>query len=497
MATTGRRIRRPPITPTAAAWLSALLPGWGQVRQGRLPAARPYLRVALILGVVGLLSLAAGPAEIAKWLADPGHLLLLLLANVVIAALRTMAAWEAWRGGGGSLRRAGLVAVLAFVLIPHAALGWGQVRTYNFLTTVFSGGGLTPEFALGGSTSTSAATPGTEGTATTATTVAPTTTTTVPWEGRGRLNLMLLGADSGVGRSGIRTDTMIVASINLVDGDIAMFGFPRNLTNLRFPDGTDFTAYSHILNEVYPFGLDNPDRYPGSSNPGAAALSDMLEGITGIDIDYYVMVNLQAFVDIVNALGGVEIFIPRTIVDDNYPLEDGTFTSITIEEGVQSLDGTEALAYVRSRNDSNDYDRMGRQRCFLAAMAAQADPTSILTSLPSLLDTIQNNVATDLPVSALPSLIELLPDVKPTEALVIGFGPPDWISGRDGGYPIPDVTKIQSAVALAIEDPAQARLDFGVEEAGDACGYGDDPTSAPTTTTAPTPTTTGSTITEP
>ncbi|HKX74339.1 MAG TPA: LCP family protein [Acidimicrobiia bacterium] len=487
MATTGRRIRRPPITPTAAAWLSAVLPGWGQLRQGRLPAARPFLRVVLIAAVIVVLAVAAGPAEIAKWLADPSHLLLLLGANILVAALRTLAAWEAWRGGGGSMKRAGLVAVLAFVLIPHAALGWGQVRTYNFLTTVFSGGGITPSFALGGTTtSTTEGETGTSQSPTTVTTIPTTTTTTVPWEGRERLTLMLLGADSGVGRRGIRTDTMIVASIDLQEGDIAMFGFPRNLTNLTFPDGTAFTAYSHILNEVYPFGLDNPDRYPGNPNPGAAALDEMLEGMTGIDIDYYVLVNLQAFVDIVNSLGGVEIYVPRTIVDDNYPLEDGTFTEITIEAGVQSLDGTEALAYVRSRNDSDDYDRMGRQRCFLAAMAAQADPASILTSLPSLLNSIQDNVATDIPVAALPSLIELLPKVKPTEALVLGFGPPDWISGRDGGYPIPDVAKIQAAVALAIEDPDQARLEYGIEEAGDACGYGDDPTSAPTTTTTTT-----------
>lgn len=491
MAATGRRIRRPHITPTSAAFLSALLPGLGQVRQGRLPAARPYLRVALLLGVVVILALAAGPTDIAKWLADPAHLLILLAANVLVAAIRSSAAWEAWRGGGGSLRKIGVIAVLAFVLVPHVAVGWGQLRTYNFLTTVFSGGGLTPDFALGGTTTnTDSAGPGE--TTTTATTIPTTTTTKVPWEGRGRLNLMLLGADSGTGRTGIRTDSMIIASIDLVDGDIAMFGFPRNLIDLEFPDGTKFTAYSRILNEVYPYGLDNPDRYP-SSNPGAAALKDMLQGMTGIELDYYVLVNLQAFVDIVNALGGVTIYVNRTIVDEEYPVEDGTFTELRIEQGVNEMDGTTALAYVRSRHDSTDYDRMARQRCFLSAMAAQADVGTILTSLPSLLDAIQENVATDIPVSDLPALVELVGKVKPTEALVIGFGPPDWITGRINGYPIPDVSKIRNAVALAIDDPAEARIQFGVEEAGDACGFGDDPTSAPTTTTTTSTTTTTTT----
>jgi len=493
MASTGRRVRRPLITPTLAAFLSALLPGLGQVRQGRLRAARPYLRIALLLAVVVLLALTAGLTDIAKWLADPAHLLILLVANIMIAVLRTAAVWEAWRGGGGSLRKIGVVAILIFVLVPHVAVGWGQVRTYGFLTTVFSGGGTTPDFALGGSTSTTGTLAPGE-TTTTVTTIPTTTTTTVPWEGRGRLNLMLLGADSGTGRTGIRTDTMIIASIDLTDGDIAMFGFPRNLIDLKFPDGTEFTAYSRILNEVYPYGLDNPDRYP-VSNPGAAALKDMLQGMTGIQIDHYVLINLQAFVDIVNALGGVTIYVNRTIVDEEYPLEDGTFTELRIEQGVNEMDGTEALAYVRSRHDSTDYDRMSRQRCFLSAMAAQADVGTILTSLPRLLDAIQANVATDIPLAALPALVELVGVVKPTDALVIGFGPPDWITGRIDGYPIPDVPKIREAVALAISDPEQARTQFGIEEAGDACGFGDDPTVAPTTTTTTTSSTSTTTTT--
>jgi hypothetical protein len=98
-------------------------------------------------------------------------------------------------------------------------------------------------------------------------------------------------------------------------------------------------------------------------------------------------------------------------------------------------------------------------------------------------------------VSDLPALVELVGKVKPTEALVIGFGPPDWITGRINGYPIPDVSKIRNAVALAIDDPAEARIQFGVEEAGDACGFGDDPTSAPTTTSTTTTTTTTPTTT--
>jgi hypothetical protein len=126
---------------------------------------------------------------------------------------------------------------------------------------------------------------------------------------------------------------------------------------------------------------------------------------------------------------------------------------------------------------------MARQRCFLTAVADQADVGSLITALPALVPVIEENVQTDIPLSALPNLIELGGIVKASEALVVGFGPPDWITGRtEQRYPIPDLDKIHTAVQLSIDDPEEARVVYGLKEAGDACGYGQDSTNGPEAT---------------
>ncbi len=486
----GRRIR---ISPVAAAVRSAVIPGWGQLAEGRARAALWMFRVVVVVATALAAAAVVGPSQLARWLVNPRVLLGLLAFNLALGAFRLFAVWDAWRGAGGAARSAILGILLVFVALPHVAMGWGQVRTYTVLTSVFGGDDAARAAEVGGPTGTTAAPPPGTGAAseTSTTTTRPTTTTTtVPWQGRERLTVLLLGGDAGPGRRGIRTDTMILVSIDLTDGDVALFGFPRNLKKLRFPDGTEFTAYSGILNEVYAYGLDRPDLFPGS-NPGASAIRTMIEGMTGIEIDYYVLVNLQAFVDVVDALGGVTMYIPEAVVDPIYPKEDGTTVAIRIESGVQHLSGTEALAYVRSRRQSNDYNRMGRQRCFLTALAAQVDVPSLLRGLPALLRTVEENVLTDIPVEALPDLIELAGAVDATDALVVGFGPPDWIVGRTSDrYPIPDVEKMRAAVQLAITDPEAARVEYGLTAAADACGFGEDPTTPPESTTTTSSTTT-------
>lgn len=491
-STRGRRRRARTLSPAVAALLSALVPGWGQYLQGRRRSAVLYLRGAVLLVTLLLLAVAAGPTQLAVWLVDPTVLLGLIVVNGVVALFRLAAVWDAGRGSRGAA--AGLVALVLVVLVavPHLALGWGQVRTYNFLTAVF---GEEPQAAPPSTTSAPTTTlPTTSDPGTSPTTTVPTTTTAppAPWQDDQRLNLLLLGGDAGVGRTGVRTDTVILASVGLERGDVALFGFPRNLSGLTFADGAPFTAYQGILNEVYLYGLDHPERFPGP-DPGAEALEEVIEGIAGVEVDYHVLVNLEAFVEVVDALGGVTMYVPERVVDPAYPKEDGTTVEIRIDQGVQTFDGTTALAYVRSRRLSSDYDRMARQRCFLTALAAQADVPSLLRALPTLFDIIQANVSTDIPLDALPDLIRLVGDVDATGALAVGLSPPDWNDGWVGtGYPVPDVPKIQEAVALALADPAAARERYGLEAAGESCGFGDDPTRPPTTTTTTAPATTTS-----
>ncbi|MDH3517525.1 MAG: LCP family protein, partial [Acidimicrobiia bacterium] len=151
-----------------------------------------------------------------------------------------------------------------------------------------------------------------------------------------------------------------------------------------------------------------------------------------------------------------------------YETDRNAAPGIYFPVGYQEFDGSDALAYVRTRRYSSDYSRMGRQRCVIAAMADQLDPASLLRGLPRLLSTFEENVDTDIPFDLLPDLIRLLGVVDMDNAIAVGFTPPDWTIGPNR----PDIPRIREAVALAITDPAAAVELFSIEVTGSSCGPG-------------------------
>ncbi len=411
---------------------------------------------------------ALDPIEFAAWAVRREVLLGMLGVNIAVGLFRMVAVVDAHAGGGGRPISIGLVAALLFVAVPHAGLGWVQVRSYEALTSVFQASPEPPPLV--------AATTSTSTTSTTiasssvvgsqppepTTTTAPETTTTVEAPGPSRLTVLLLGSDAGPYRSGVRTDTVMVVSLDTTTGDLAIFGLPRNLSGLAFPDGLEVPG---IFNTVYGFGAVRPDRFTGV-DPGASAMIEMSEHITGLDIDHYVMVDMLSFVDVVDALGGVTMYVPVAVFDELYETDRNAEPGINFPVGFHEFDGSDALAYVRTRRYSSDYSRMARQRCLVAAMADQLEPAGLLRGLPKLLTTFQENVDTDIPFDALPDLIRLLGVVDMENAIAVGFTPPDWTIGGTR----PDIPKIREAVQLAITDPAAAVELFGVEETGSSCG---------------------------
>jgi LCP family protein required for cell wall assembly len=323
-------------------------------------------------------------------------------------------------------------------------------------------------------------------TTSTSTTTVPTTTTTTLPEGfpaEGRVNILLMGGDSGVGRRGIRTDTMIVISIDPATGWIAMFGIPRNLWGLPLPPGHSAQGsfecgdcFGAIANEIYPWGLTRPDLF-GEENPGAAAAKDLLGYLLGIDIHYFALVDLAQFVEVIDAIGGVDIEVLYPIHDDEYPNVDGTYSVKDQAPGIYHMNGTQALYYARSRHATDDFNRMGRQRCVLQAVAQQSSPLALLGRF----DTIKESVLTDLPDSAILYLIDLLPEVNTDEIVSIRFMPDapefagtptsyiaDWTADR---YPIPNRDFIAQTVATALSlPPAEAIATLNLQPLAAVCG---------------------------
>src|SRR5215218_2226939 len=204
-----------------------------------------------------------------------------------------------------------------------------------------------------------------------------------PWT-----TILRLGTDEGPGNWGARTDTIILAAIQHGTGRAAAFGVPRNLAQV--PLGPKGTPFPEPINALY--------GRSGGGATGARNLKQAVAALLGIRVDYYALVNLLGFADLVDALGGVEILVKERLHDEvTRPAWGEPKPKIDVVPGHRyRFYGREALAYVRSRKDSSDYTRMARQRCFLSAMADQLEPVRALRNFGSLAKTIESNVHTDI-----------------------------------------------------------------------------------------------------
>ncbi len=470
---------------------------------GRTRRGLAMIAVTGTLVVGGAAFALSNTTALLEAVVQPKVLMGLFFGNILVLVLRVAASIDAYRLGaglsGGTLRdeAAGLLAVLStFILVaPHAYLGYVDLVAHRTLTSVFGGTTTTTATTSPGSGSTGSTDQGTGSTSAASTTTSTTTTTLPLWAGDERLNILLMGGDAGPGRHGIRTDTMIVVSIDPETGDTAMLQVPRNFGNMPLPPElhiNDCNCFSDISNAIYQYGQQHPELYPDAADPGAALIMASFQELLGIPIHYYALVDLNGFVDMVDALGGVTIYVPERVYDANYPHEDGSTEVIDIPVGEYHMDGHLALAYARSRHSSDDYNRMGRQRCVLEAMLEEADPVTMALHIGQLANAVTTYITTDIPIDQLPNLVKLMPKIDSSKIVSVRFIPPDYIAGyRPDRYSIPDIDKIQAAVNTVITlPPDEAMAALGIEPLTSTCGMPE-----PETTTTSSITTTSSTTT--
>jgi len=301
----------------------------------------------------------------------------------------------------------------------------------------------------------------------------------------GRYNVLLLGGDSGADRWGLRPDSITVASIDEETGRTVLFGLPRNMQNFPFREGSvmdeqfpeGFDCEDCYLNSLSTFAADNKQLFAEHDNPGVEATIEGVEGITGLDINYYAMVNLKGFRELVDAVGGVEMN-----VRDRIPI-GGVGAPITgyIEPGVKRLDGFETLWFARSRSGADDYSRMARQKCVMNAMLDQLSPQVVVTKFSQIAKASQEVVSTDLPASELDRFIALALKAKSQPLATVSFVPPLVNTAE------PDVKLIQERVQQAIdksqspEDGETVKADAGAKKKVRRPAAGAGAPSAPTT----------------
>lgn len=319
-----------------------------------------------------------------------------------------------------------------------------------------------------------------------------------PWAEQPTVNVLLLGGDGGEGREGVRPDTVILASVDTASGRTALLSLPRNLQRVPFPDDSP-------LHEIYPRGFTgpgdpnewllnaiyqnvpqmHPDVFEASSFPGADAMKWAVEGALGLDVDYFVLVNLEGFQQIVDALGGITIDVHyRVPIGTKLSTRTGRCTEALgwIEPGPdQRLDGFRALWYARARCGpppvTDDYNRMERQRCVIGAIIDEAQPMTLLRHYRRLAGALEDVFFTDIPQPLLPAFAELADRVQQSTVASLAFTD-DVITPAD-----PDYELVHSLAAEAIETPPATTTE-GMP--GDATTTEGPPTDAvPATSTSP------------
>ena len=277
----------------------------------------------------------------------------------------------------------------------------------------------------------------------------------------GRYNIMLLGGDAGADRTGLRPDSMTVVSIDAETGAATLIGLPRNMEKVPFVAGSPMAEkYPNgygvngcevdvcLLNSIYTeVELVSPEMYPNAvaegSLPGIEGMRDALEGITGLTIQYYGLIDMAGFSELIDALGGVTINVPVAV-----PIHtDDTFTTVLeyIGPGVVHMNGYYALWYARSRHDTSDYDRMARQRQIQEAIVEQANPANVLSKFQAIAAAGSQVVKTDIPQGTLGYFVELAGKTKSLPISSLELVPANDVVPED-----PDFGYIRELVAAAL-----------------------------------------------
>lgn len=315
----------------------------------------------------------------------------------------------------------------------------------------------------------------------------------------GRYNILLLGADSGSGRDGIRPDSIQLVSVDAKTGRAVTFGFARDMMNIVFEPGSVMAGLMPrgwtcgnecLLNGLHTWATDHADQFPPEvTDPGITAMREAVEALSGLEIHYYALVDLNGFRSLVDALGGLEITVMRRT-----PIGGGTSPIFDyIEPGTQRLDGYHALWYARSREGSSNYERMARQRCVMSAMVDQVDPRSLALRFGDIAAASTGVLRTDVPQSDLGKLAELAMKTRSQKINGVNFVPPLI---RPWDYDLDEVHGIvQDTIAASVDTDEESARSTSAKPlpepsgpaapAVPAAGASSAPSSAPARETAP------------
>lgn len=272
----------------------------------------------------------------------------------------------------------------------------------------------------------------------------------------GRYNLLVLGGDAGENRVSLRPDSASVWSVDAKTGQIAIFSIPRNFQNTPFPE-------SSPLNDVYPDGFNCGDEcifnaiyskveedytslYPGVENPGAQATMEGVEGITGLKIQGYVVIDMAGFAEFIDAMGGVDVDSGGWVPWRGPERTETAVRTRWFTPGVHHFNGDQALWYARSRYFTTDYHRIRRQQCLQDAMVKQFNPQTVLTRFGQIMTAGKQLVETNIPQSQLGSFVNLADKSQDYDVVRLTLGAPDFGTAAERFSTFPDFDLIKQRI---------------------------------------------------
>ena len=404
-----------------AGFLSAVVPGLGLLYAGRFGLAFAFLLPTIALLVLFALVVLGAPTQALASLFDPTILLVLLVLQGLVLLYRLLAV-----GSSVSDRRMGrftgqdalpMMLLLAFVILPQLWLAYATTVLRDTSEQIFLAG----------------AEPGEQ----------PRPLASPPnWSTGDRVNVLILGVDSGAGRTQSLTDTIIVASVDPVGETVSMLSVPRDLVDVPLPTGSRF---SPKINSLISYVEANPTEFPGQGGDGVEVLATSLGLLLDRPIHYYARVNLGGFVEVVDSLGGVDVQVTKSI---DAPAYGGYgVDGFSIRPGRHHLNGGEALAYARIRKATgeNDFTRAARQQEVLVALRDRVVQGGFVTNVTGFLGAVGETLETDMPADRLPFLAGLIDQIGRDEVYRAVIEPPlvELTSDDRGSILVPDVVAIR------------------------------------------------------
>lgn len=249
----------------------------------------------------------------------------------------------------------------------------------------------------------------------------------------GRLTVLILGSDQREGVIGTRTDAIIVATIHPGTGRVAMVSLPRDTVNVPIAPGKVYPGRINSLFWEY-------ERATGKAKQALKKVKSDLSYAFDTEIDYYVLVEFDGLVRLINSIGGIKVRLEEPLVDPTMHIGK---SGLKLKKGKRQLDGRTALAFARTRHSDTDYDRSRRQHQVLTSAAGKvrnrgAEP------LANLVEVARKKMVTDLPLRGAPALLELALQADLDRVNSIVLEPGRFARALPGTYTItPRVLEVQ------------------------------------------------------